>query len=351
MILFFLGNIWRKFFSLYCKGSEWLPLKIWLIWKCIRFGKRVVIICRCGAMGDVVCALPLCDALRKKYPDKLIIFVTASLYRNIVLLSGMSDGVYGSKIWNWPFIMPEQFNIFGLVSSVYNPRNTDEILPESGAMLHLVDDLASSCQITLINRQPHLYPSEQLIVKTREKYGLSKKKIGKKLLIAINGGPTWPVRMWETFKWQRLINHIHLKYDAVILLFGQTPPGKSSDLERLEGVFSLFNQLAPEEIVALISICDMVVAIDSGPVHLAGAVGTPVIGLFGALNPLFRLPPDSPSIGLSSDMNCRFCNHRTPILHWKEGCPYDIECMQRLDVGKVFETIQFLLTNEGKKTK
>jgi ADP-heptose:LPS heptosyltransferase len=311
--------------------------------------KRAVLICRCGAMGDVVCTLPLCHALREKYPDKLIVFITSAVYRNLVLLSGEADVVYGSKIWGWPFVMPSGFNVLGLVAAVYC-HNIGEGSAETVTKLHLVDHLASSwSDITILNRQPRLYPSAELIVKTREKYDLSENKIGKRRLIAINGGPTWPVRMWETSKWQSLINHIHLEYDVVILLLGQNHSFKKSDLEDLKGVNSLFNQLTPEEIVALISICDLVVAIDSGPVHIAGAVRTPVVGLFGALNPQSRLPPDSPSIGLASDIPCRFCQHKTPILHWKEGCPYDIECMKQLDEEAVFAAVKSMLSYHRKR--
>jgi len=339
--------LWRKIYGSYCWGREWLPFTIWLLQQCLLRRKKAVLVCRFGAMGDVVCALPLCDALRERHPDQLIVFVTSSLYRNLVDLSGAADLVYGSKLWVWPFVMPSQFNVFDLVAAVYNPQNSDEVSDRSASMLHLVDEFAASCGVALIKRQPHLYPSDHLIRTTRRKYGLGEQELGTKKLIAINGGPTWPVRMWETSKWQTLIDHIHAEHDAVILQFGQRQPGKSSDLENLTGVVSLFDHLKPEEIVALIAVSDLVVAIDSGPVHLAGAVGTPVVGLFGAINPLFRMPPDSPSIGLLSDVECLYCNHRSPIIHWKEGCPYDIKCMKQLEVQSVIEAVDSVMQGRG----
>lgn len=325
-----------------------MPFKVWLFLQCAIHCKRAILVCRFGAMGDVVCALPLCDALREKHPDQLIVFVTSALYRNLVDLSAAADLVYGSKLWVWPFVMPSRFNVLGLIAAVYIPQNTDEVSEKCGSMRHLVDEFAVSCGVTLIKRQPRLYPSDQLIKKTRRKYGLGEEEVGTKKIIAINGGPTWPVRMWDTSKWQSLINHIHTEHDAVILLVGQRQTGNYCELEKLKGVVSLFNQLTPEEIVALISICDLVVAIDSGPVHLAGGVETPVVGLFGAVNPLFRMPPDSPSIGLVSDVECLSCNHKSPILHWKDGCPHDIKCMKQLDVKRVIEAVDLVL--EGSST-
>jgi ADP-heptose:LPS heptosyltransferase len=72
-------------------------------------------------------------------------------------------------------------------------------------------------------------------------------------------------------------------------------------------------------------------------------VGTPVVGLFGAVNPLFRLPPESPASGIVADVPCLFCHHRTPIEHWKTGCPYDIRCMKLLEPESVFAAINDIL--------
>ena len=340
--------LWRKIYGSYCWGREWLPLTIWLLLQCLLRRKKAVLICRFGAMGDVVCTLPLCDALRDRHPDQLIVFVTSSLYKNLVKLSGTADLVYGSKLWVWPFVMPSRFNVFGLVAAVYNPQNSDEVSERSASILHLVNEFAASCGVSLNKRQPHLYPSDHLIRTTRRKYGLGEQEVGTKKIIAINGGPTWPVRMWETPKWQTLIDHIHAEHDAVILQFGQRQTGKSSDLENLTGVVSLFDHLKPEEIVALIAVCDLVVAIDSGPVHIAAALGTPIVGLYGAVRPSFSLPPDSPSIGLVSDVECLYCNHRSSIIHWKEGCPYDIKCMKQLEVQSVIEAVDTLLRGRGR---
>ena len=59
---------------------------------------------------------------------------------------------------------------------------------------------------------PSLYPSSDLIEKTRVAYGLDSKTIGDRLLIGINPGPNWRVKEWEPSKWQKLINRIHSEY-------------------------------------------------------------------------------------------------------------------------------------------
>jgi ADP-heptose:LPS heptosyltransferase len=87
----------------------------------------------------------------------------------------------------------------------------------------------------------------------------------------------------------------------------------------------------------------LIISIDSGPIHVAGAVGTPVVGLFGAVNPLYRLPPASAAVGLVTDVPCLFCHHRTPIEHWRTGCPHDIRCMKLLEPEAVFNAVVEML--------
>ena len=295
-------------------------------------------------MGDVVCTLPLCQPIREKHSGCLLIFVTNQGFVDLVMQATELDEVFGSKIWCWPFRFPPNFRFFGLVEAVYCPVNPDEINPENGASGHLVESLANSCRLFPKNLQATLHPREDEVAAYREKYAADENR----LLIAINGGPTWPVRMWQTEKWQALVNKLHAEYSAEILLLGQMQAGRGADLMALRGVTNLFNQIDPGEIPALLNACDLLVAIDSGPIHIAGAVGTPVVGLFGAVNPKFRMPPDSLGKALVGNVPCLYCNHCTPVGHWKENCPHEIACMKAISVDEVFQAVKEILEKNPK---
>jgi ADP-heptose:LPS heptosyltransferase len=350
---FALRRWWRRFFGFKRRAGEWVPFIVWLVLQCARHRKRAVIVCRVGGVGDVVCTLPMCGEIRRRHPGKLLIFVTAAVWRDVVTLSRSADLVYANKWWVHPFSMPTQLKLFGLVEAIYNPQTTGELTGNGGAC-HLVEDLAASCGFKVSAHQPRLDPSASLIKKTRAAYGLAEDVIGDGLIIGINAGPSWRVREWEASKWQKLINQIHSEYHAVIIQFGSNTGDGSSEYDHLTGVQSVVSRLKRAEGVALIAICDLIISIDSGPVHLAGAVGTPVVGLFGALNPALRLPPQSPALGLVSDVPCLFCHHQTPHGHWFDGCPNDIACMKKLDVQTVFEAVKSMLgrlTNEKSKSR
>lgn len=322
---------------------------VWLVRQRIRFGKKPVIICRTGALGDIVCTLPLCGEIRKRHPGQPLVFVTHRDYEDVVMLSRVADAVYGAKSWIWPFSLPAYYKLPGMVEAIYNPRTTDERTPKNGVQAHLIDDLAASCGVSLpdANRQPRLFPSPEFIKEAQAANGLAGDIAAGRLIIGINCGQTWPVRMWEPAKWQELVNKIHAERDAVILQFGFTK-GDSDPYEHLRGVHRLKNWMEIRELVALIAGCRLIISTDSGPVHLAGATGVPVVGLYGALNPRFFLPPDSPAVSVFSNVPCLFCHHASPRGHWQTGCPHDIRCMKELDVQTVFQAVKNMLAKYEK---
>ena len=316
---------------------------MWLVFQCVRHRKRAVVVCRFGGIGDILCILPMCDEVRRRHPGKMLVFVTAAIWREVVVISRSADLVYANKWWVHPRTLPTNIKLFGLVDAIYNPKTTYEQVDKAGMTRHLADDFAASCGFALTTRQTKLYPSPGLVKETSIAYGLDYKGTGQRLLIGINPGPTWRVKEWEASKWQKLINKIHSEYDAVIIQFGFNTGDGSSEYDNLTGVKLLAGRLKGEELLALVTNCDLIISIDSGPVHLAGAVGTPVIGLFGPLDPALILPPNAQAVGLFSDVPCLFCHNRTPVIHWCDGCPYDIACMKKLDCDAVFEAVKSML--------
>jgi ADP-heptose:LPS heptosyltransferase len=321
---------------------------VWLLFQCALHRKKAVILFRFDALGDVVCTLPLCAEIRKRHPGRLLIYVTAADYKKLVLLSRAVDGVYGSRSWNRNFPMPRDYNFLGLVEAVYNPQATNE-RSNNGPKSHLIDDLAGSCGFTISDRQPRLFPPPELIKKVQSKYGFAGDVAKGRLIIGINCGQVWPVRMWDAAKWQALVDLIHAEYDAAILQLGFRK-GDADEYDHFRGVqYVLRMMMEKDELVALVANCNLMVSVDSGPVHLAGAVGVPVVGLYGALEPRHFLPPDSPAAGVFSEVPCRFCHHATPIGHWQTGCPNDIRCMKELEVQPVFQAIKSMLSKHGQR--
>jgi len=101
-----------------------------------------------------------------------------------------------------------------------------------------------------------------------------------------------------------------------------------------ESVRSLAGQTSLRELAAALKACDVVLTNDSGPMHLAAAVGTPVVALFGSTSPELTgpgLPGDARHVLLRADAPCAPCFRRV--------CPIDFRCMTGISVERVVQAV------------
>jgi ADP-heptose:LPS heptosyltransferase len=342
--------LWRKFQAFRDKLLDPVFFRLWLAGQCLRRRQKAVVICRTGALGDVICALPLCVEARKLHPGTFIVFVTHYDYKRMVVLSPDVNEVYGGKSWAWPFSLPDNFNFLGLVEKIYCPKTSSEV-SKNGPKCHLMEDLAGSCGITLSNPNPRLIVPQPLLNSIPVKFGFAEYVRKNQLIIGINPGQVWAVRMWDAAKWQELLNLIHAEFDVAFLQLGFRK-GDADEYDRLKGVQCVLRmQMSKDELVALVACCDLMISVDSGPTHISGAVGTPLVGLYGALNPQHFLPRHTPATGIYADVPCLFCNDASPIGHWQSGCPNNIRCMKELDVPTVFKAVKEMLEKHEKRAK
>ncbi|HEY0730748.1 MAG TPA: lipopolysaccharide heptosyltransferase II [Pyrinomonadaceae bacterium] len=90
-----------------------------------------------------------------------------------------------------------------------------------------------------------------------------------------------------------------------------------------------------DQITAVLSIVDLVVTNDTGPAHIAAALGRPTLVIFGPTNPLTTRPFAPEAEILRNPPDCAPCMLR--------DCPIDHRCMTAIEVNEVFEHSQALL--------
>jgi ADP-heptose:LPS heptosyltransferase len=91
-----------------------------------------------------------------------------------------------------------------------------------------------------------------------------------------------------------------------------------------------------EELAALIEAASVMVAGNTGPVHIAAAVGTPVVDLYALTNPQ-HTPWSVPSVVLYHDVPCRWC--------YKSVCPEGHHlCLRGIDPGAIVRAALDLLS-------
>ncbi|HYR46270.1 MAG TPA: glycosyltransferase family 9 protein, partial [Thermoanaerobaculia bacterium] len=93
--------------------------------------------------------------------------------------------------------------------------------------------------------------------------------------------------------------------------------------------------LDPLKLAALLARASVVVANDSGPMHLAAAVGTPVVAFFGPTDPGRTGPSGSPAKIFDRYVFCSPC--------YLKQCPYGHECMKEISVEMAFQAVEEVL--------
>ena len=147
-------------------------------------------------------------------------------------------------------------------------------------------------------------------------------------------------RGWPQAHWQRLIELLCGSAGFSILINGTSDEQQYfSALLQNPRVFSLFGSSLPTLATALSS-ARALITVDTGTMHLATALATPVVALFGPTNPVLTGPYSRkvPHRVLASGVDCQPCV-KTP---GQKQCSFN-RCMFELEPGWVFETCQQLL--------
>ncbi len=158
------------------------------------------------------------------------------------------------------------------------------------------------------------------------------------ILIGIIPSGGWESKRCDPEKWIEICSVIQKKYKVqFLILWG---PGDENDSKKISEGLKPTPLMAPKstfgELSALIEKCDLIIANDSGPMHVSAALGKPTLGIFGPTNPKAHRPySEISSYVIHSDLHCIICT--------KLVCPYNHECMLELPIEKVIAEFDKLM--------
>ncbi len=136
----------------------------------------------------------------------------------------------------------------------------------------------------------------------------------KRPLIAFNAGGIISPRQGRTYpleQWITLAELVRNKFNGTIILTGAKEDEELlARLTELTNIKSFIGKTTLEENAAIINECDVMVSGDSGPLHIASALGVPSIGLYGSM-PVNRTGTYGKNcVSISSKVPCAPCNRR-----------------------------------------
>ena len=162
-----------------------------------------------------------------------------------------------------------------------------------------------------------------------------------RLLIGIHPGGNWEYKLWSGKNYADVASILAEKLDAAILLFaGPNERALQAQVaEKMDVPPVLVKTDDLRHLVALISACDVYIGNDTGPMHIAAAVGTPVVALFGSTNHIRSGPYGDPHTVLQSGINLG-CNPCHPGRH-PGGCGAGrCEVIAGITVEQVLEAVK-----------
>ena len=146
------------------------------------------------------------------------------------------------------------------------------------------------------------------------------------LRIAIGAGASYgSAKCWPPARFARLANMLQAEFDADVVLFGtanEITVSNAISAELSKTPVDLTGQTEIADLPALLSECDVFIGNDSGAMHVAAAVGLPVIAVFGPTDPSGTAPVTPKCTIVQQKPYCSPCFLRR--------CPTDHRCMTKI---------------------
>lgn len=160
-------------------------------------------------------------------------------------------------------------------------------------------------------------------------------------LIAINPGAEYgPAKRWMPTRFAEVAIRVSQQFNCRWLIVGG--PG-DRDLARgiadalaaanmdADAIINVAGQTTLAELCVLLKRCRLCLTNDTGPMHIAYALGTPIIAIFGSTAPELTGPLGDRSCVIRQPVECSPCFLRE--------CPIDFRCMTRITVDQVVDAV------------
>ena len=150
-----------------------------------------------------------------------------------------------------------------------------------------------------------------------------------------------PARRWPVERFGELARERLRRGDRVVVIGG---PGEKEVTARVvadaPGAIDLGGRTGIDDLAAVLSVLDLLVTNDTGPMHLAGAVGTPTVSLWGSSDPAEVRQTGAADFGVTGpDLPCKPC-FRNHCSRRGAGTILDeahVECMKLITIEQVRE--------------
>ena len=313
-------------------------------------------------LGDTVMAVPALRALRAARPDDRLVLVGP--WATLLAGQGLADVLvpyprsWAGRLAKWDdvrafgaslaLLLPNSFEA-AVAARYWNaPRRVGfdtggrrrlltDAIPTPQPREHQIDEYARVVEhlgIAVAERTPRWRPPPE---------DSAERETGRRLVreaavvhdahavVGIHLGAAFgPSKIWPSDRVAQLCRIIAARGDTAVLLGAPEDIDLADRLVGETNASSLVGRDNPELLPALLTELDVLVCGDTGVGHLAAALGTPVVALFGPTDPRLSAPRGGVSV-ITHAVPCAPCFYRT--------CPIDHPCLRGIEAAEVHEVL------------
>jgi lipopolysaccharide heptosyltransferase I len=351
-----------------------------------------ILIVRTSALGDILHGIPVAAALKERFPQCRITWIVDERYRELldghpwvdrIITVRFNEGIrsllHGRDRRNWVgaarMLRRLRFDVAidlqGLMRSglitylsgapvrigfprghvretlnrIFTNLRPDSMPPRS----HVIDrNLALLHPLGIRTREKHFSLRVPPAVEDRVQQYLLETDGGRDALrVAVNPAAGWITKRWNPRRYGEISDRISKAWEAtVFLLWGPGERGLAEQVKRhMQGPGHLVPEMGLPALAAFLRGCDLFIGGDSGPLHMAAAVGVPVLGLYGPSDPVRNGPFRDTDRVVAVAEPCGPC--------YKRSCARP-PCMDSISVEQVWQVVADMvasLAERSKKTK
>jgi lipopolysaccharide heptosyltransferase I len=324
-----------------------------------------ILIVRMSALGDIVHALPVLAAIRDAWPDVEVDWLADRKYAGVLTyVDGISRCVVGRPSLSKAVatMRTREYDVAidlqGLLKSAAMARLSgarrivgfeQSVLRERAAAWFYTETAKVAPGVHIIHKNLSVMPVLGLDSPGRIRFPFSAPESavaneisaivrlrGLRGFALINPGAGWPNKQWRPDRFGAVARHLEQRHRlAPLVLWGSGEMSLANAVIRASGSAGV---CAPEttlgDLLALAGRAALMVAGDTGPMHVAAAVGTPIVGLYGPTWPERNGPwhPDDVVVSRAAACEC----------HHKRQCSRDSSsqmCLNDVTVDEVCEAV------------
>ncbi|HEY0946963.1 MAG TPA: glycosyltransferase family 9 protein [Opitutaceae bacterium] len=345
-------------------------------------GPPRILIIRRRYLGDLVLLGSLLRNLRLHWPQAHLAVLAERAYAPVLALNPDVDAapVLPAGAFEWPgFVRRLRAGRFTHVIDVDNTEKTALVSVLSGARVRVAYDregnrvrsrwayshfvpvsneayhtqhitetylaLLQPLGVPVRTREVRLTPRGQDLATLRALVGPPRADATRRRRLLIHPGSRSAYRMWPAERFAAVADRLQDAHDVQVFLVagaGEAGIARQISEHAKAHLVAIDRKLSIGEFAALLSEFDLMLCHDSGPMHIAAAVGTPVVALYGSQHTAIWHPLGERHTVLQPPLPCRCLGADAPG-PCVPGDSYRSYCVRKLSVDTVYDAVQHAL--------